>query len=138
MARIRSFTGCVFARKTGARFLATTAIATLVASCGRGGGGRGVFGVASGRGGGGFNGSIPALNFISLGALRQGYVAVGSDSRHQAVEIDASWAIDNPQAEALRNAGPASVYRNPDCRSAAPTNCTKPGPIVSSSCDFFQ
>ncbi|MBJ2155205.1 tannase/feruloyl esterase family alpha/beta hydrolase [Variovorax sp. IB41] len=52
-------------------------------------------------GGGGFDGSIPPLNVLSLGALKQGYVTVSSDSGHQAPDSDASWAIGNPQAEAL-------------------------------------
>ena len=52
-------------------------------------------------GGGGFDGSIPPLNVLSIGALKQGYVTVSSDSGHQAPDSDASWAIGNPQAQAL-------------------------------------
>jgi feruloyl esterase len=52
-------------------------------------------------GGGGFNGSVPPLDGTNLAALGKGYVSVSSDSGHQAGVFDASWAIGNPQAEAM-------------------------------------
>lgn len=49
-------------------------------------------------GGGGYNGAIPALNAPALNA---GYAQVGSDSGHQGSALDASFALNDPQAAQL-------------------------------------
>jgi feruloyl esterase len=46
-------------------------------------------------GGGGFNGSIPALTY----GVKRGYASAGSDTGHQGDAADASWALDNPKAQ---------------------------------------
>lgn len=53
------------------------------------------------QGGGGFDGSIPALAQPALGALVQGYAIVGSDSGHQAGTLDATWALNDAYAAQL-------------------------------------
>lgn len=52
-------------------------------------------------GGGGYNGSIPDLSGANLNALSRGYANVSSDSGHQADVLDASWALNDPQAAQL-------------------------------------
>ena len=49
-------------------------------------------------GGGGYNGSVPALN---LPALNQGYAQVSSDSGHQGSGLSASFALNDPYAAQL-------------------------------------
>lgn len=49
-------------------------------------------------GGGGYNGSIPP---VDAPALNAGYAQVSSDSGHQANGLDASFALNDPQAAAL-------------------------------------
>lgn len=49
-------------------------------------------------GGGGWNGSISPFS-LDRAPERIGYAVVASDSGHQANGIDASWALDNPQAQ---------------------------------------
>ena len=49
-------------------------------------------------GGGGYNGSIPAVN---PNALRKGFAQVSSDSGHQGSALDASFVLGDPQAAAL-------------------------------------
>lgn len=51
-------------------------------------------------GGSGYNGSIPDVAF-SLNALRQGYATASSDSGHQGNMLDASFALDDPNAARL-------------------------------------
>ena len=53
------------------------------------------------QGGGGFNGSVPTLNAQSIQALKSGYVAVFSDSGHQASTLDATWALNDAYAAEL-------------------------------------
>jgi len=49
-------------------------------------------------GGGGYNGSIPAVN---SNALNKGFAQVSSDSGHQGSALDASFVLGDPQAAAL-------------------------------------
>jgi feruloyl esterase len=49
-------------------------------------------------GGGGYNGAIPP---VVAPALNAGYAQVGSDSGHQGSALDASFALDDPQAAQL-------------------------------------
>jgi len=53
------------------------------------------------RGGGGYNGSIPSLNYYGLRALQSGYATVSSDSGHQGANTDASFALNNELAARL-------------------------------------
>ncbi len=46
-------------------------------------------------GGGGYNGEIPALSQ----ALARGYAAAGTDTGHRGFHWDASWALNDPQAQ---------------------------------------
>ena len=52
-------------------------------------------------GGGGYNGSVPALSGPTLNALNKGFATVSSDSGHQANVLDASWALNDPYAAQL-------------------------------------
>ena len=57
-------------------------------------------------GGGGYNGSIPAVSGSTffpkiLTALKGGYAVVASDSGHQGKDLDASFALNNPAAAQL-------------------------------------
>lgn len=52
-------------------------------------------------GGGGYNGSIPDLSGLNLGALVKGYATVNSDSGHQASAVDASFALNDSYAAQL-------------------------------------
>jgi hypothetical protein len=52
-------------------------------------------------GGGGYNGSVPAVGGAILAALMQGYVTVSSDSGHQASGVDASFALEDTYAAQL-------------------------------------
>lgn len=52
-------------------------------------------------GGGGYNGSIPDLSGLNLVALQQGYATVNSDSGHQGSPLDASFALNDPNAAQL-------------------------------------
>ena len=53
------------------------------------------------QGGGGFDGSVPGLNALSIQALSSGYIGVFSDSGHQAGTLDATWALNDPYAAEL-------------------------------------
>lgn len=52
-------------------------------------------------GGGGYNGSVPPLGGPTLNALNKGFATVSSDSGHQANVLDASWALNDPNAAQL-------------------------------------
>ena len=52
-------------------------------------------------GGGGYNGAIPGVSENILAALKQGYATVSSDSGHQGSALDASFALNDPQAAQL-------------------------------------
>jgi len=52
-------------------------------------------------GGGGYNGSVPALSGPNLNALNKGFATVSSDSGHQASGLNASWALNDPYAAQL-------------------------------------
>ncbi len=52
-------------------------------------------------GGGGYNGAIPDASGFNLGALLQGYATVNSDSGHQGSLLDASFALNDPNAAQL-------------------------------------
>ena len=52
-------------------------------------------------GGGGYNGATPDASGFNLGALLQGYATVNSDSGHQGSPLDASFAMNDPNAAQL-------------------------------------
>lgn len=53
------------------------------------------------QGGSGFNGYVPALEPTSITALSRGFITVSSDSGHGGNDLDAGWALDNPDAVAM-------------------------------------
>lgn len=53
------------------------------------------------EGGGGYNGSIPALGGGNLRALQQGYATVNSDSGHSGSGLSAAFALNDPVAAEL-------------------------------------
>lgn len=59
-------------------------------------------------GGGGFVGTV--INYgMAVGAVNRGYATVGTDTGHRGNAVDASWALNDP--EALVNFGHVAVHR---------------------------